>query len=104
MDEKGQKKLNKYNTFIKFVLDQTIGSVLNNAAYVAGMSTIKGKDSAYIRHALKHDLFHIIKSSWKVWPMVSLINFTVMPYDKRMLFGSFIGLLWGIYICLITPA
>ena len=39
-------------------------------------------------------------SGWKLWPLVSLINFTLIPVDRRVILGSVVGLFWGIYLSL----
>lgn len=46
MDDGGKsvmgKKLNKRNTMKKFVLDQTLGSVVNVAAFLGGVRLLRG--------------------------------------------------------------
>lgn len=41
--ERDGKKLNIKNTAIKFALDQTLGAVINNAMFIAGISALRGK-------------------------------------------------------------
>lgn len=48
IDEKGTKTLHKRNTAVKFVLDQTIGAIVNSFLFIAGMGALKGKDSLTI--------------------------------------------------------
>jgi protein Mpv17 len=54
------------------------------------------------------DTFLLIKSGLKLWPLVSLFNFTVVPVHRRIIVGSVVGLFWGIYLSLFinqdTPA
>jgi hypothetical protein len=38
----------------------------------------------------------------KLWPFVSILNFTVVPADKRLLVGSLFGVVWGIYLSLMA--
>ena len=45
IDEKGIKRLHKCNTAVKFVLDQTLGAIMNSFFFVAGIGALKGKDS-----------------------------------------------------------
>ena len=47
-DGKGNKKLHKANTAVKFVLDQTLGAVLNSYLFIAGIGVLKGKDTTSI--------------------------------------------------------
>jgi len=40
-------------------------------------------------------------AGWKLWPAVSIISFSVVPADKRVVFGSLIALGWNIYLGMI---
>jgi len=46
--------------------------------------------------------YPMMSAGWKLWPIVSLFNFTVVPAQKRVLVGSIVGLFWGIYLSLLT--
>ena len=48
VDEKGKKKLHKGNTAMKFMLDQTLGAILNSYLFIAGIGALKGKDKSTI--------------------------------------------------------
>lgn len=48
IDEKGIKRLHKRNTVVKFVLDQTLGAIVNSFFFIAGIGALKGKDSSTI--------------------------------------------------------
>lgn len=43
-----------------------------------------------------------MKNGWKLWPIVSLLNFTVVPVHRRILVGSVVGLFWGIFLSLLA--
>ena len=40
----------------------------------------------------------------KLWPMVSIFNFTMVPVEYRTVVGSVVGLFWGIYLSLISSS
>lgn len=44
----------------------------------------------------------MMKAGLKLWPLVSLLNFTVVPVERRILVGSLVGVGWGIYLSLIA--
>lgn len=48
VDKEGNKKLQKGNTAIKFVLDQTLGAIVNGYLFIAGIGALKGKDISAI--------------------------------------------------------
>lgn len=33
---------------------------------------------------------------------MSILSFTVIPFEYRVLFGSVVGLFWGIYLSLVS--
>jgi hypothetical protein len=37
-----------------------------------------------------------------MWPIASIVSFTFIPVEKRIVFLSFIGMLWGIYMSLVA--
>lgn len=41
-----------------------------------------------------------MKAGWSLWPAVSLLSFTVIPPQQRIVFGSIVGLAWGVYLSL----
>ena len=38
----------------------------------------------------------------KLWPFVSILNFTVVPADQRLLVGNLFGVVWGVYLSLMA--
>jgi hypothetical protein len=44
----------------------------------------------------------IIVAGYKIWPIASIISFSFIPVHRRIVFLSFIGLLWGIYMSLVA--
>lgn len=42
----------------------------------------------------------IIVAGYKIWPLASIVSFSFVPVEKRVVFLSFIGFLWGIYMSL----
>lgn len=39
-------------------------------------------------------------AGYKIWPLVSLLSFTVIPVEQRTLVGSLVGLGWGVFLAL----
>lgn len=38
----------------------------------------------------------------KLWPFVSVLNFTVVPASQRLLVGNLFGVVWGVYLSLMA--
>ena len=50
------------------------------------------------------EFWPIMIAGYKLWPIVSVANFTVVPVERRVLVGSIVGLGWGVFMALrITP-
>jgi len=100
-DFDGKKRLSKTNTAKKFVLDQTLGATVNTLLFIAVMSAFKGKDGKAIIRDCQRGFWPLAISGLKLWPMVSLLNLTIVPVNRRVIVGSLVGLFWGIYVSLI---
>ncbi|MCJ1443852.1 MAG: hypothetical protein MMC23_004352 [Stictis urceolatum] len=95
-----EQKLDVKNTAIKFALDQSIGAWLNTAAFVGGITLIRGGSIEDCITSLKLDFWPIQSAGYKLWPAVSLLNFLVIPAERRVVFASAVGLFWNIYMVL----
>jgi protein Mpv17 len=119
-DFDGKKRFSKTNTAKKFALDQTLGATVNTLLFIAVMSAFKGKDGKAIIRDCQRVCFSMsriqkgkpadssVQGFWplaisglKLWPLVSLLNLTIVPVNRRVVVGSLVGLFWGIYVSLI---
>jgi hypothetical protein len=100
----------KTNILIKFLLDQTIGAVVNTLMFLAYMAYInasqQGKQNAWdvVQRECSDKTWPMMKDGYKFWPAISLISFVWVPVNKRVLFGCSVGVLWGIYLSLAAGA
>ncbi|KAK8251581.1 hypothetical protein IWZ00DRAFT_570189 [Phyllosticta capitalensis] len=93
---------NYWNMFMKFFLDQTVGAFVNIVLFVATIRALNGSGSDEIIAAIKESMWPIYSAGLKLWPLVSLISFSVVPVDKRVVFGSIVGVAWGVYLSLVA--
>lgn len=102
--------LSKTNVLIKFLLDQTIGAVVNTLMFLGYMGYINAQGNASVNamDVVKTDcitkLWPMMKDGYKFWPAISLISFLWIPVDKRIVFGCSVGVVWGIYLSLMAGA
>ncbi|KAL1987130.1 hypothetical protein VTN96DRAFT_4736 [Rasamsonia emersonii] len=105
-DEKGDgkknQKLNIKNTVAKVVLDQTVGAALNTVLFLTTMGILRGQDSNAVLNSIRNDFWPIMIAGLKMWPLASILCFTVVPHDKRLLVGSLFGFVWAIYLSLMS--
>ncbi|KAL8723408.1 MAG: hypothetical protein Q9181_007288 [Wetmoreana brouardii] len=89
-----KRRLNVPNTLMKVMIDQTIGSVVNVALYLAGVSALQGVPLAECLQVVKEQTWPLMIAGYKLWPLVSLLSFTVVPVEQRTVVGSLVGLGW----------
>ncbi|KAL4794435.1 hypothetical protein BDV19DRAFT_390273 [Aspergillus venezuelensis] len=102
--EKGesQPKLNVKNTVAKIVVDQVIGGAWNTVAFIATMGFLRGQDYEVIKNEILNNFWPFMLAGLKLWPFVSILNFTVVPADQRLLVGNLFGVVWGVYLSLMA--
>ena len=48
------------------------------------------------------DFLPLLFAGQKLWPAVSLISFTLIPVERRTVFGGIVGVGWGIFLSLVV--
>ncbi|THW77513.1 hypothetical protein D6D18_09889 [Aureobasidium pullulans] len=100
-EEEFETKLDWKNTMIKWFVDcMTLGALLNTAAFLILMGIMKGRSPGEIGTVLRTDTFPIIYASYTIWPLASIVNFALIPVEKRIVFLSAVGLVWGVFLSL----
>ncbi|KAL7655512.1 hypothetical protein ACMYSQ_007458 [Aspergillus niger] len=89
-----------YNFLMKFLLDQTVGSVLNIVLFIVLINLLKGVGVGDVWGLVCEDFKPIMIARLKYRPVVSLLMYTVVPVDRRVVFGSACGVIWGVYLSL----
>ncbi|KZZ99131.1 Mpv17/PMP22 [Moelleriella libera RCEF 2490] len=129
--DQSQPQLSTRNTLIKFALDQTVGAVFNtllfsiyihsihmampNAPRITSFTKATGYwlspgvidfsavDLGAVLDAAFAEFWTIVFAGVKLWPAVSLVNFTlVKTVEGRNLVGCIAGLGWGVYMSMIA--
>ncbi|KAJ5742772.1 uncharacterized protein N7511_011173 [Penicillium nucicola] len=73
------------NFIMKFFFDQTVASVVN---------------LVLVWELVIEDFRPIMTARLKYRPLVSVLMYTVIPVDRRVVFGSACGVIWGVYLSL----
>ncbi|KAH6877526.1 uncharacterized protein J4E87_009136 [Alternaria ethzedia] len=94
---------NWWNIFKKWFTDCiTMGALLNQSMFLILIGLMKGKTVAMIGQDFRNELFGLIFDSYKVWPIANFFSTTFIPVERRIVFLSFCGLLWNIYLSLVA--
>ena len=95
-------KLNLRNTMTKWFIDCiTLGAIFNTVAFLVLMGILKRQPMGQIGHNIRTETIPIIVAGYKIWPFASIVSFSCVPVEKRIVFLSFVGLIWGIYMSLV---
>jgi protein Mpv17 len=98
-----ESKLHIPNTIAKFALDQTVGAAINTLFFCFVFATFRGASFEQAVQASKEEFWSLMVAGWKLWPMVSAVNFTVVrSVQTRNLVGSFAGMIWTVYLSLVA--
>jgi hypothetical protein len=101
--EKEVRVRNWWNILCKWFCDCiTFGALLNTTMFLVLMGVMEGKAWAQIEDMLRRDMWTIIWDSYRIWPIANLISTMYVPVEKRVVFLSFFGLLWNIYLTLFA--
>ncbi|KAK6005250.1 hypothetical protein QM012_008029 [Aureobasidium pullulans] len=104
-DEEHKTRLDWKNTMIKWFLDCiTLGALLNTGAFIIIMGIMKGRSMQQIGNTLETSTFQIILASYKIWPLASIVNFAFIKVERRIVFLSLVGLVWGIFLSLTAAS
>ncbi|EMD92793.1 hypothetical protein COCC4DRAFT_32434 [Bipolaris maydis ATCC 48331] len=94
---------NWWNIFRKWFTDCiTMGALLNQSMFLVLIGIMKRKTVALIAQDFRNELFGLIFDSYKVWPIANFFSTTFIPVERRIVFLSFCGLLWNIYLSLVA--
>jgi len=95
----GTGRLNWRNTRMKWFVDCiTMGALFNTIGFLILIGLLKGKSIPEITSTIRQDTFPIIFASYKIWPIASILNFSLIPVEKRIVFLSFFGVLWSVFL------
>ncbi|KAE8350913.1 hypothetical protein BDV28DRAFT_29228 [Aspergillus coremiiformis] len=95
-----QQRSGLWNFAMKFILDQTVGGVFNIVLFVVLINLLKGMGWVRIWELICEDFGPIMIARLKFRPIVSALMYTVVPVDRRVVFGSACGVIWGVYLSL----
>lgn len=97
-----QRPINKSNVVLKLVLDQTLGLLIMNTAFVVCTTAARLRSVTLISEAIQEKTLGVIFAAWKIWPLVSVGNFLWVPVESRVLVSSVVGFGWNMFLAFKT--
>lgn len=81
----------------KVLVDQAVMSPLFNWLYFYVMGALDGRTLDQVAAKVRTDFRPLMIANYRVWPLVNLVNFKLVPPQLRVLFGNLVGVLWTAY-------
>lgn len=85
-------------TLKKVAIDQMIFAPIFLAALLTVIGTLQGNPPGKVITKLQKEYPDILASNYKVWPIVQLINFYVIPLNYQVMFVQTIAIFWNTYV------
>ncbi|KAF9133983.1 hypothetical protein BGW39_008470 [Mortierella sp. 14UC] len=82
--------------------DQILFAPVGLAMLFTGLTVLEGGSLQQIKDKLNNTFVPTLKANYMVWPMVQLVNFSVMPLQLRLPFVSVVGIAWNAYLSLVN--
>lgn len=86
----------------KVVVDQTLFSPLFNLLYFYAIGFLENRSLVSIDQQISKEYAPVMIANYKIWPLVNIINFKLIPPNMRVLFGNIVGILWTAYMIKLT--
>ena len=85
----------------KLLFTQTIFSLVSISSFYIFLSKCEGKSTAGTLEELNHKLVPTFITNLKIWPVLQLINFTLVPPQLQVLYVNFMQLWWNVYLSMM---
>ncbi|KAL5571642.1 hypothetical protein UlMin_021239 [Ulmus minor] len=83
----------------KVLFDQLTFSPMKNFAFMLYYGlVVEGRPWNQVKSKIKKDYPRVQLTSWMFWPIVGWVNFQFLPLQLRVIFQSFVGFCWGIFL------
>jgi protein Mpv17 len=79
---------------LKILLDQTVFALYINGAYCAVVETLKRSSPRQTWRRVKAAALPSLYSSWRFWPFVHALTYSVVPLHLRVLWVDVVEVLW----------
>jgi len=82
----------------KLALDELLYDPFCIVLFFTVISILEGKNLSQVKDKIVKEYWVTQKMSWRIWPIVQLINFAVVPGNLRILFINLVSFFWGIFL------
>ncbi|GFU54388.1 hypothetical protein NPIL_471101 [Nephila pilipes] len=82
----------------KMVPDQLLFTPFFLGCFLTVSGLLQLQPWSVIKVKINEEYFEVLKTNYMLWPAAQLITFYVIPLQYRIIFVSFVALLWNTYL------
>jgi len=84
---------------VKVGIDQTVWSLFWNSLYYVLLGVLKAESPSVIISSVQQSWWDLLKAGWRLWPIVHIFTYGIIPVQHRLLFVDTIELAW---VCILS--
>lgn len=84
---------------IKVGIDQTVWSIFWNSTYYVLLGILKAESPQTIVSSVRQSWWDLLKAGWRLWPIVHVCTYGIIPVQHRLLFVDTVELIW---VCILS--
>ncbi|KAF9975985.1 hypothetical protein BGZ73_000150 [Actinomortierella ambigua] len=86
----------------RMLADQILFAPVGLAMLFTALTVLEGGGAKEIHEKLNESYPAALKANYTIWPIVQLVNFSIMPLQFRLPFVSAVGIAWNAYLSLVN--
>lgn len=87
--------LDEWSILSKIALDQTAYLAFYNTVYYVALAVLAGKTFNEAVEEYKGSFWLLLTSGWKLWPLVGIVTYTLIPQQNRVLWIDGIEIIYS---------
>ncbi|VDM96819.1 unnamed protein product [Thelazia callipaeda] len=88
----------------RMIIDQSMAAPTFTFTFITNLHLLERKPFHEALGIAKKEIIPVMKTNYRVWPAVQLVNFYLLPLRYRLVFVQFVGLFWNMYLSYATQA
>lgn len=86
------------DTAARVAVDQLCWSPVGIALYFGCMGAMEGEPAAAVQARLHEGWWETLVTNWRVWPLLQLVNFGLVPVAHRLVVVNVASVVWNTYM------
>jgi len=86
----------------KILLDQTAYLALYNTVYYLPLGVLAGGDVGTVCADYRTKFWQLLTSGWKLWPLVGIVTYTLIPLNNRVLWIDLIEIFYSAVLSTVS--